>query len=184
MGRTDTLWSVNTLVRKVTCWNGACDKRLHRLISYLRHTQNWTQTCYVGDYPDDYILVCFCDASFAGDLEDSKSTSGAYVVLMGPRTFVPITWLCKKQGAVSHSSTEAEVIALDAAMRMECLPLWCYGSLYSRYLVAERKLTAIMDRLRDSLSHRKTFLKQLGSQNFQISGTWRSTWTMYRHCFQ
>ena len=123
MGRPDTLWTVNTLARKVTCWNGACDRRLHRLISYLRHTQNWTQTCYVGDYPDDCFLVCFCDASFAGDLEDSKSTSGAYVVLMGPRTFVPITWLCKKQGAVSHSSTEAEVIALDAAMRMECLPL-------------------------------------------------------------
>ena len=123
MGRPDTLWSVNTLARKVTCWNGACDKRLHRLISYLRHTQDWTQTCYVGDHPDDCFLVCFCDASFAGDLEDSKSTSGAYVVLMGPRTFVPVTWLCKKQGAVSHSSTEAEVIALDAAMRMECLPL-------------------------------------------------------------
>ena len=32
---------------------------------------------------------------------------------------VPITWLCKKHGAVSHSSSEAEVIALDAAIRTE-----------------------------------------------------------------
>ena len=33
----------------------------------------------------------------------------------------------KKQGAVSHSSTEAEVISLDAALRLEgtaCLTLW------------------------------------------------------------
>ena len=67
------------------------------------------------------------DASFAGDLDDSKSTNGAYLCIFGPRTFVPITWVCKRQTAVSHSSTEAEVISLDAALRMEGLPslmLW------------------------------------------------------------
>ena len=35
--------------------------------------------------------------------------------------------MCKKQGAVSHSSSEAEIIALDAGTRMEGLPalmLW------------------------------------------------------------
>jgi hypothetical protein len=50
-----------------------------------------------------------------------------YLCLVGPRTFVPLTWLCKKQSAVSHSSSEAEVIALDAAIRMEAIPaimLW------------------------------------------------------------
>ena len=41
--------------------------------------------------------------------------------------FLPMTWVCKKHGAVSHSSTEAEVIALDAALRIEGIPalmLW------------------------------------------------------------
>ena len=69
----------------------------------------------------------FCDASFAADLADSKSTTGGLLCVYGPSTFVPITWICKKQGAVSHSSTEAEVIALDAALRLEGLPtlmLW------------------------------------------------------------
>ena len=28
-------------------------------------------------------------------------------------TFVPISWMCKKQTAVSHSSTESEIISLD-----------------------------------------------------------------------
>ena len=42
-------------------------------------------------------------------------------------TFAPISWVCKKQGAISHSSTEAEVIALEASVRMEGIPalqLW------------------------------------------------------------
>ncbi len=49
------------------------------------------------------------------------------MALVGPSTLVPITWFCKKQGAVSHSSSEAEVIALDASLRLEGLPavdLW------------------------------------------------------------
>ena len=46
---------------------------------------------------------------------------------MGPHTYAPISWFCKKQGPVSHSSSESEVISLDAALRMEGLPalmLW------------------------------------------------------------
>ena len=43
--------------------------------------------------------------------------------MIGPHTFVPLSWLCKKQTAVSHSSTEAEIIALEAVMRMEGLPM-------------------------------------------------------------
>ena len=50
-----------------------------------------------------------------------------YMVIMGPHTFVPVSWFVKKQGATSHSSSEAEVIALDAAVRLEGVPslaLW------------------------------------------------------------
>ena len=44
-------------------------------------------------------------------------------MLLGPQTFVPIAWLCKKQGAISHSTTEAETISLDAGLRLEALPI-------------------------------------------------------------
>ena len=67
------------------------------------------------------------DAGFAGDLEDSKSTNGESVYIIGRGTFVSVTWLCKRQTAVSHSSWEVDVISLDAALRMEGLPsliLW------------------------------------------------------------
>ena len=76
--RADLLWSVNSLAREVTKWTVACDKRLHRLISYLQSTKNWTQQCFVGDAPDKCWLALFCDASFAGDLKDSKVPTLTY----------------------------------------------------------------------------------------------------------
>ena len=43
------------------------------------------------------------------------------------RTFVPVGWSCKEQAAVSHSSTEAETISLDAGLSLGGIPalkLW------------------------------------------------------------
>ena len=117
--RPHCLWAVNTLARNVTKWSAACDKRLFRLMSYLNVTKSWGQTNWVGDPIETCKLYLFVDASFAGDLTDSKSTKGAILVIVGPNTWVPITWICKKQGAVSHSSSEAEIISLEAATRME-----------------------------------------------------------------
>ena len=41
--------------------------------------------------------------------------------------FVPVSWMCKKQTSVSHSSTESEIISLDAGLRLDGIPaldLW------------------------------------------------------------
>ena len=69
----------------------------------------------------------FQESDFAGDLEDSKSTSGGTLCVFGSHTFVPISWMCKKQTSVSHSSTESEIISLDTGLRRDGLPaleLW------------------------------------------------------------
>ena len=69
----------------------------------------------------------FQDSDFAGDLEDSKSTSGGTLCIFGSHTFVPISWMCKEQTSVSHSSTESEIISLDTGLRLDGLPaleLW------------------------------------------------------------
>eukprot|EP00253_Pinus_taeda_P031085 PITA_31085 len=50
------------------------------------------------------LLVGFTDSDWAGDPDDRKSTAG-YVFTLGSG---PITWACKKQGAISLSSAEAE----------------------------------------------------------------------------
>ena len=47
--------------------------------------------------------------------------------IFGSHTFVPISWMCKKQTAVSHSSTESEIISLDTGLRLDgllALELW------------------------------------------------------------
>ena len=72
-------------------------------------------------------LGLFQDSDFAGDLEDSKSTSGGTLCVFGSHTFVPISWMCKKQTAVFHSSTESEIISLDIGLRLDGMPaleLW------------------------------------------------------------
>ena len=47
--------------------------------------------------------------------------------MFGSHTFVPICWMCKKQTSVSHSSTDAEIVSLEANLRMGGIPalgLW------------------------------------------------------------
>ena len=102
------MWSVNKLARAVTKWTKACDKRLARLISCIHHTCEYRQNCYVGNTAQKY-------------------RSGGILRIFGSRTFVPVSWMCKKQASVSHRSTEAEVISLDAGLRMDGIPaldLW------------------------------------------------------------
>ena len=111
IARSDILWSVNKFARSITKWTKACDKRLNRLISYIHHTCNYKQYCHVGNTAKQCRLGLFQDSDFAGDLEDSNKTSGGTLCIFGSHTFVAISWMCKKQTSVSHSSTG--VPALD-----------------------------------------------------------------------
>ena len=52
------------------------DKRLNRSISSIHHTCEYKQCCHVGNTAKQCRLGLFQDSDFAGDLEDSKSTSG------------------------------------------------------------------------------------------------------------
>ena len=76
----------------------------------------------MGNTAQQCRLGIFQDSDFAGDPEDSKIN-----IIFGSYTFVPISWMCKTQTSVSHSSTEAEIISLDAGLRiggMPALDLW------------------------------------------------------------
>ena len=136
-----TYWTTwYSMVSEKTCtsitkWTKACDKRLSRLISYIHHTCEYKQYCHVGNTAQQCILGLFQDSDFAGDLEDSQSTSGGTLCIFGSHTFVPMSWMCKKQTAVSHSSTESEIIsfghwieigwfACSGIMGSNCFCLW------------------------------------------------------------
>ena len=50
-----------------------------------------------------------------------------HCAFFGSHTFVPISWMCKEQTSISHSSTEPELISLDAGSRSDGIPalvLW------------------------------------------------------------
>ena len=81
----------------------------------------------MGNTAQQCRLGLFQDSDFAGDFEDSKSTSGLSCVFSEDKHLCQQVGLCKKQTSVSHASTEAEVISLDAGLRMDGIPaltLW------------------------------------------------------------
>ena len=124
IGRPENLWSVNRLAGACTKWTRACGKRSVRLISCVHHTCAFKLYCHVGNTAQQCELGLFKDSDFARDLEDLKSTSGGISC---------IYWMCKKQTSVSHSSTEAEIIALDAGLRMVS-QLWIFWNLVAEVI--------------------------------------------------
>ena len=77
LGRPDIPWAgwKNKLVRVVKKWTRVCDKRFFLLISCIHHTNDYRHYCHVGNTASHCRLGLFQDSDFAGDREDSKSTS-------------------------------------------------------------------------------------------------------------
>ena len=121
LARPDIIKAINDLATKVQQWSRNCDRRLHRLVSYVHGTSEWQLRCFVGDPAEQLRLRLYADADFAGD-ETARSTSGGYLVVTGPSTWYPIAWLSKRQTSVSRSTTEAEVVSLAYALFQEALP--------------------------------------------------------------
>ena len=109
---------------------------------------NTTQQCRFG---------LFQDSDFVGDLDDSKPTSVGLLCIFGSHTFVPISWMCKKQTSVSHGSTEAEIIALNAGLRMDGIPaLDLWDLIIEVFHSSPNQLNNIKDLLRGNSSRNTT----------------------------
>ena len=80
------------------------------------------QYCHVGNTAKQCRLGLFQDSDFAGDLEDSKTTSGGTLCVLGSHTFVPISWMCKKKTAVSHDLQDIDLVPSNVqSARQEAL---------------------------------------------------------------
>ena len=70
---------------------------------------------------------CFKTLTLREILKTRNRLRDGTLCVFGSHTFVPISWMRKKQTCVSHSSTESEIISLDAGSRMDGIPeldLW------------------------------------------------------------
>ena len=97
-------------------------------------THDFGQYCHVGNTAQHCRLSLFQDSDFAGEFEDSKSTSRGVLCIFGRRTFVPVRWMCKEQTSVSHSSTESEINYLDYLLSI-------FGTSWLRYYVQPTTLS-------------------------------------------
>ena len=125
--RPDLLRACTYLALYFTKWSPACDAKLHRLMCYINSTLDWRQVGWVGDSLADLSLHLFADADFSGCNATSRSTSGVHLCIRGPATCYPLNGISKRQGCVSHSTPEAEIVAADFALRSSGLPaldLW------------------------------------------------------------
>ncbi|KAF2324310.1 hypothetical protein GH714_012249 [Hevea brasiliensis] len=97
----------------------ACPTQLHfaavkRILRYLKGTVNYGVFYKRGGASN---LVGFTDSDYAGDMYDSKSTSG-YVFQMSGGA---VAWSSRKQPIVTLSTTEAEFVAAAACA---CQAIW------------------------------------------------------------
>ena len=122
VARFDLLKAVCVLATRVTKWDSSCDKRLHRLMAYINASVDKQLVGFVGDDLAEVSPHLFCDADLAGCPATQRSTSGVYQCAVGPRTRFPLAAVSKRQGSVSHSTPEAELVALDHGLRTVALP--------------------------------------------------------------
>merc|ERR1712051_789520 len=91
-------------------------------MSYVKTTKHYRLTSWIGDPIEDLRLHLYSDADFAGCQTTNKSTTGVFMALEGPRSFVPVATVSKKQSCVSYSTPEAELVAGAFALRQVGTP--------------------------------------------------------------
>ena len=123
MARYDLLHSCQILACKITKWTKRCDQRLFRTVSYIHRNIVISMFGWIGDKSADWRIWLYTDADFAADKSTSKSVSNVFGAIRGPTSYFPLCALSKKQGAVSHSTAESEMVAADLGLRTEALPL-------------------------------------------------------------
>ena len=122
LARFDLLRAVGFLATKVCAWTFQCDKMVHRLVGYMKHSLALRMMGWIGDPLSKLSPHLFADADFAGFIDSLRSTSGTILFLRGHFTSFPIVDYSKRQGCVSHSTPEAELVAMDFALRILGLP--------------------------------------------------------------
>jgi hypothetical protein len=87
-----------------------------------RYTPEYRSCGKVNDPADALSLRLYVDADYAGCRLTARSTNGGFLVLVGPNTFFPLSYVSKRQTCVSGSTTESEIVSLAFSLYQEALP--------------------------------------------------------------
>ena len=67
-------------------------------MGYLWQTRDHKLVGVIKDYADNLFLSLYVDANFCGDTDNTRSTSGAWLELSGPKgTKMPLAHVVKRQ---------------------------------------------------------------------------------------
>ena len=89
LARPDLMEGKSDLTRRITTWSKADDRRLVRLMSYLKGTAGYVLEGRTFDDAKALRLCVYSYADHASGVEDVKSTSGMILTLEGLNSFWP-----------------------------------------------------------------------------------------------
>jgi hypothetical protein len=108
--RPDIAFAVSYLARFTNHPSQAVCKAIIRLFQYLKGTKSLSIN-FVRE--DGAIPVVYCDADYAGDINDCKSTTGILVMIGS----APVSWYSSKQSLTAQSTTDAEIVGMNQAAK-------------------------------------------------------------------
>ena len=120
--RFDLLRAVNKMSCMVAYWNSDADRRLEKLVSYIKSTLHYRQFGWIGDDAKFLQPHAYTDADFAGCARTLRSTTGIQMQIEGPNSCFPIAASSKRQPHVSDSTPAAELSALHTLLKAVAIP--------------------------------------------------------------
>ena len=100
---------------------------LTRLISSFHNTSQYKQYCHVGNSAQQCGLGLFQDCDFAEILKTQNRLQEDFCAYLEVTRLFPQVGCVRNGTSVSHSSMEAQILSLDAGLRMDgspALDLW------------------------------------------------------------
>ncbi|XP_055848470.1 uncharacterized protein LOC129913695 [Episyrphus balteatus] len=119
VSRPDISYAVNCLSRFNQNPGKAHWVAAKRVLRYLKGTSN-LKMCYSREETSESLITGYCDADYAGDVDERKSITGYIFKMQGGA----ISWCSRKQPTVALSTTEAEYMAMSMAIQEV---LWLNG---------------------------------------------------------
>ncbi|XP_037809047.1 secreted RxLR effector protein 161-like [Lucilia sericata] len=107
--RPDIAFAVNHLSKFNNNFDNSHWTAVKRIFRYIKGTMN-VKLCF--SKIENPNIFGFCDADYAGDVTDRRSCTGYVFMQQGA-----ISWCSKRQATIALSTTEAEYMAMSAAVQ-------------------------------------------------------------------